>query len=901
MRKVLLSTILWCLTITVFSQIETSKYLIKYLETNTTQPDYPVTFLSDTEFIYKSPNTKRIPKNNSKLAQSNLFVATFDAEGNISSKREIEGLSTRKMTKTGAAYSPDKKTVYFSAKKYRKRPRRKDKEQLYKADVDSDGNWNNIEKLAFSSEKYSFGEPTLSASGQELYFTSDMPGGIGGLDIYMVSAEPTGEFTNPINLGNRINTAGNEVTPFITKNNKLYFSSDSHEGGLGGLDVYSLDFNNPTGKPVHLDAPINGLNDDFAFVIDSNGDRGYFASNRLQGQNNHDIYSVFVEKTEVECLQEIAGVVKDIDTKEAIANATITLYDKNFKELESIKTDAEGKYSLSLDCNKTYTLAASAINYNTEDHIVNTANYLEAPTLEANKLLTRKSVEEIAKEEGTDIGDEATIQPVYFGFDKSDITPNEARKLDELTTILKNNETLHVELSSYTDSRGSRAYNLKLSERRAQASLNYLVNQGIDRDRIKAKGYGESRMVNKCVDGVECSEAAHEKNRRTEFAFVNSQTSAEHFDNNKTNTVTEISKTKEEKAVVNTAASEEYYDDFEAENVVENNVVESKLIQNEIIPTETETAIESSFSEDVTAKKDKLENNQIVNASNENEVGTSSITTTNNEVNKTEESDEAKWMNSQIEESQEENRTLENTTKTLKEESESLAIKEEISEEIQSEKERTNTVLANTKNLSNNINTTTDEDKKEEKFNFEKQQEQGNAIDKNTDPNQLLADLKEKAEIEKENNTEPLINKAKEVEESTPIVKNAPLSTSEVSVKAMQNKRGKYVETDKSKKINALRVTFRIQPNNATQKGYKDAYVVIKSPTGKIVNEKGVFPLLDGEDQSFTDQTTIYYNRQSIKAVMFIDKIIHKFTKGVYTVNIYIDGNVVGENTLTIS
>jgi len=966
MRKFIVLTLLWCFSGSVFAQTAESKYLIKYLETNTAQPDYGVTFLSDNQFIYKSPNTEKINTNSEKLSESNLFLATVGSEGDIIEKKQIEGLPTDKITKTGAAYSPDLKTVYFSAKKYRKTPKRKDKEQLYKADVDVEGNWTNVVKLPFSKEQYSFGEPSLSVSGKELYFTSDMPSTFGGADIFRVVLNADGSFGEPINLGNRINTSGNEVTPYITKNLKLYFSSDNHKGGLGNLDVYCIDLNNPTAKANHLDAPINSVNDDFAFIINNNDDRGYFSSNRLQGQNNHDIYSFLVEKAKEDgpCLQEITGVVKDNGTQEIISDAIITLFDDENNELEQTKTDAEGKYSLTLDCNKTYTVKAGAKNYNTEDHIVNTANYLEAPTLEANKFLIQKSAEEIgndnnlisdnevikeAVEEVTGLEetieeksisaannnddkvektiesevntattieeDEAAISPVYFAFDRAIITSKSARELDKLSKILKNNKNIHVELSSYTDSRGNSAYNLKLSERRARASADYLVSQGIDRSRIIAKGYGESKMVNKCIDGIECSEAAHEKNRRTEFAFINPQVSTQNFDKNPVNELTKITETKEKsvKEVVQTSSDVET---TKPENVVENSIKEIEPKQPEVITTPSVTTQVKSTdktiadspieterlnieTEDKSSTTDNTKKEKVAVA--ESPKTTTNTDTSNkkvtpavviDEANKEEESlsEEAKWLNREIEKSKEENNKLE-----------SKKNKPQLIEPITESNQKAdvkNELLD--KEYNNLVATAKAEEKVEEKFNFEKQKEQTNKPKSTVDPNQLLADLKAKGVSNRTDNVSQPENNATEKEEPT-VKKDARLNTSQVSVKAMQSKRGKYVETDNAKRIHALRVIFRIQPNMKALKGYKDAYVVIKSPTGKIVNEKGVFPLADGKDQAYTDITTLYYNQQSIKAVMFIDKLVHKFTKGTYTVNIFIDGIDVGENILTLS
>ncbi|WP_117880158.1 OmpA family protein [Aureibaculum luteum] len=968
MKKFILFTTLLYFSFSVFSQTAENKYLIKYLETNTTQPDYGVTFLSDNQFIYKSPNTEKINTNSLKLSESNLFLATLGEEGDIVEKKQIQGLPTNKVTKTGASYSTDLRTVYYSAKKYRKTPKRKDKEQLFKAEVDSEGNWINVEKLPFSNNRYSFGEPSLSKSGEELYFTSDMPSSLGGLDIFMVAINDDGSFGEPINLGNKINTSGNEVTPYITEDLTLYFSSDNHKDGLGNLDIYTIDLKNPTAIAEHLDAPINSLNDDFAFIINGSDSKGYFSSNRLQGQNNYDIYSFLVEKTKEDgpCVQEITGIVKDNGTQEIIEDAIITLYDGENTEIEEFRTDADGMYSITLDCNKTYTIKAGAKNYNTEDHIVNTANYLEAPTLEANKFLIKKSAEEI-ENDNTLIGaiedeetviavaddikevkngieeaveeeayeeevetianvietttsaeeDEATVEAVYFGFDKSIITPKAARELDKLGDILRNNKSIHVELSSYTDSRGNSDYNLKLSERRARASADYLVSQGIDRSRIKAKGYGESKMVNKCIDGIECSEAAHEKNRRTEIAFINPQASVENFDNNSVSDKTEILEEKAKEPIQKVVETSSYIETKKIEPSIEESDEIEEVIEpeNEIV---TSTLVNSLAENDKPIITEKVKENFVAKASTieykkkeevlVSESLTNNVTTTEEKENKTitlneskpeEEtlSEEAKWLNKEIEKSNEDYGKIE-AEKTEKEKPQLIEPITKVNQKTSVKKEPID------EEINKLVATAKAEEKVAEKFNFEREDAQTKSTISTTDPNQLLADLKAKRES-KENDIDE--SEVKQIEKKVTAVieptikKEVVLNASEVSVKAMQSKRGKYVETYNAKKINALRVIFRIQPNTNAIKGYKDAYVVIKSPQGKVVNEKGVFTLKGGDDQPYTDLTTIYYNKQSIKAVMFIDKIVHKFTKGTYTVNIFIDGVDVGENVLTLS
>jgi outer membrane protein OmpA-like peptidoglycan-associated protein len=541
MKNIFLSIFAVLTSLTLAAQTSSGKHHIKYLEINTTQSDYGVAFLDDNNVVFTTPADE-----NSNNSQSDLFVGEIDEKGEIVNKEPIQGMKAfKKVSKTGITYSKDQKTVYFSAKKHKKR-KNKNKAQLFKATIDSLGNWINIEKLPFNKKKFSAGEPSLSKDGKKLYFASDRPSSYGGTDIFVVSINDDGTYGEPTNLGDKINTSGDEVTPYITDDNILFYSSNGREDGYGNLDVYATEiFSNIASEPLHLESPVNSINDDFAYIVNSNNKGGFFSSNRLQGRDNNDMYSFIIEDIKPEkCLQQIAGVVKDKETLQIIKDAAMTLFDNDGNQVQQVLTDKNGEYSFDLDCSQTYTLVASSLYYSKEEHIINTANYNRAPELEANKFLTKmtgaeleealaatinadipgkdkievkepETAKEIIKEEVV------SINEIYFDFDKSDIREDATEELDKVVEMMKENSSIKIEVSSFTDSRGSSAYNLKLSDRRAQSTIDYLVSNGIERSRVTGKGYGESRMINKCINGVQCSEAAHQKNRRTEFVILN--------------------------------------------------------------------------------------------------------------------------------------------------------------------------------------------------------------------------------------------------------------------------------------------------------------------------------------------------------------------------------------------
>lgn len=967
------------------------KYLIKYLDINTSQPDYAVTYHNN-KVVFKKPNVEKLSKNPKIYAQSNLFIGEMGEEGIILNATETTGISTRKITKTGAAFTADGKTVYFSAKKYRKKPRRRDKEQLFKAAIDEKGNWINIVELPITGNNFASGEPSLNADETKLYFTSDRPGALGGTDIFVVDINADGTFGTPKNLGKNINTSGFEVTPYITKDNILYFSSDGRRGGQGKLDVYKINLNNPEAKPELLDAPVNGPQDDFAFIVNETGDRGYFSSNRLQGGNNYDIYSLVIEdNTPKKCTQLIAGIVKDKDTEEVLGNADITLLDKDNKEITALKTDENGAYEITLECNQTYTLVATGSNYNAEEHIVNTANYLDAPKLEANKFLEKfdeenvvaKGDDDTVKEETTteeinividdedevnennkvtetteeEFDDEATVEAVYFGFDEYNINYEAASELDRIAHILKQNRNVHLEIVGYTDARGDATYNQMLSEKRAKAAVDYLVAQGINADRLTYKGYGESKMTNKCVDGISCSEAAHAKNRRTEFNFMNPQASLGKDLSPKKKTIA-ISQTDQPKSA-NLDKESSQGDSFSQKNDPNENL--NQRIENnyeEEIIEETNLAQDKNFVQHIEAgeaiEEPKTANVDIttpkINAPAHNFRAVGKKTIANNDRNAenitgtpTESTSDQYTEKPEIDSPETPKSTLAQSKsevgKLVEEPVERISGNEykttgnealnpkktSATDDILKNKETPSEIVKNakTESVSDNIikdgnasqqeqlltnNNIAKENKEEILTNAPKEN-----LSKNTPGQEKTVSVEHaldnlitgkkpdkptKEELAKNDREEKLKEANKPKKKAKKLVNPIPINS--MSVTPMQNKRGKFIENGKASKIHALRLTFKIIPNPQAKKGYKDAYVVIKSPQRKIISQKGAFTLSTGKEEFYTDATNIYYMHQPMKVVMFIEKIIHKFSKGTYSASVYIDGVKVGESKFTV-
>ncbi|MEO8254992.1 MAG: OmpA family protein [Flavobacterium sp.] len=269
---------------------------------------------------------------------------------------------------SNAIFTKNGKTVYFTGNNYKNGKRVKNKNkvsvlQIFRAEL-IDGKWRNITSLPFNNDAYSVEHPALSTDEKTLYFSSDMPGSLGSFDIYSVAILGA-EYGKLKNLGPTINTDKKEQFPFVSKDNKLYFSSNGH-GGYGFMDVFVSEINNAEfSAPLNVGLPVNSGYDDFSFVLDSDTHQGYFASNRKGGKGSDDIYKIKeIQALIVEdCMQYISGTITDLESKLPLEKAKISLQDANNKELETALTTADGRYSFSVDCEKTYTIHATKDKY----------------------------------------------------------------------------------------------------------------------------------------------------------------------------------------------------------------------------------------------------------------------------------------------------------------------------------------------------------------------------------------------------------------------------------------------------------------------------------------------------------------------------------------------------------
>ncbi|MBC8757539.1 OmpA family protein [Kordia sp. YSTF-M3] len=501
---------------------QSGRFRIENLGVNSPYSDFAPSFYLDNNLVFSSARDTGIATRHKHKWNARPFLDLYGAEvadnGSLANVDKFSGKLNTKYHESTTVFTKDGNTMYFTRNNYYKGKYKKDQKginklKVFRATREGDG-WTNIEELPFNSNQYSVAHPALSVDEKKLYFASDMPGTFGQSDLFVVDINDDGTFGEPKNLGKGINTEGRENFPFISQQNELYFSSDGHVG-LGGLDIFVMQLDDEEQTIYNVGEPVNSSVDDFSFIINTKTKKGYFASNRDGGQGDDDIYS-FLEMKPIQwtCEQEIAGVVKDDKTNAIIGGAQVVLFDKDNNQLENTYSDEQGNFRFSkiLECNEVYFVRASKKDYNSAEQLM--PKQEEAGLREAILLLEK---EEVPFKVGDDLAVTLNIPIIYFDFDKSNIRPDAAVELEKVVAVMKKYPTLKIDVRSHTDSRGRDAYNKKLSQRRNESTRAYIVSRGIDVNRLIGAGYGEERLVNKCSNGIKCSEEEHQLNRRSEF------------------------------------------------------------------------------------------------------------------------------------------------------------------------------------------------------------------------------------------------------------------------------------------------------------------------------------------------------------------------------------------------
>jgi outer membrane protein OmpA-like peptidoglycan-associated protein len=512
-----------------------SPVTLQALTGNTSKTEFDAKKIGD-ELIFTSSSKPEIYKNNG-LPFLGIVKAPLKNPGEIGNQSIFSSALFKENANDGTpAFTKDGSTVVFARGNTGKSKDPSPDVDLYMSKKTGNA-WSEPERLSISDSLAWDGSPSFSADERTLYFSSNRRGGKGGVDLYRVPIDNSGRFGRPINLGSTINTPGDELFPYVSANGKLYFSSDGHPS-IGGLDLFVASRNESEIVVEHLGVPINSIGDDFAISF-SDSTQGYISSNRPGGKGDDDIY--FFKSTGSEDRWWTTAPPPVIDTlNKKIVNyfVQVKVVDPTGNPIDSVKINVR-KNGQTLSNEKTNKKGfIELIDLAENDELVFKCDKEDFITVRSSFSMEGKTIpESLLKKEMTDttfqviitmdrpeIGKEISklyeINSIYYDLDKADIRTDAAEELDKIVQFLTDNTQMNLELGAHTDARASTGYNLKLSQRRAESAVNYIIRRGITKDRIKPKGYGEGQLINECSDGVECPEEMHQQNRRTEFKII---------------------------------------------------------------------------------------------------------------------------------------------------------------------------------------------------------------------------------------------------------------------------------------------------------------------------------------------------------------------------------------------
>jgi len=483
------------------------------------------------ELIFTSSRKEKVYKNNG-LPMSGIYKIKLgqkpDETGN---NPEVFSKAIFKddANEGTPAFSKDGKMMVFARGNNGKRKGGLDVD-LYASRL-GEGGWSEPYRLPISDSTAWDGSPAFSADGKTLYFASNRAGSVGGIDLYRTNMDASGRFSRPVNMGRDINTPGDEMFPYVAPDGKLYFASDGHPG-LGKLDVFVATRSQGVIAVENLGVPINSPSDDFGITFIDN-DKGFFASNREGGKGDDDIYffdnstptttpPVIAENTPGNAPKRVryflAGTVADISAPTVMLDSARVrvIDDGNNTPIGESLTGAPGTFGkYPLQEGKDYTVLVERPGYLTKRETF-TMQGRSIPPIFLKKAETDTTFEVPVLLDKVVLNKTFVLENIYYDFNKFNIRPDAAEELDKLVTILKDNPTLKIELSSHTDTRASDAFNDRLSQQRAESAVNYITSKGIDSGRLTAKGYGERQLIVKNAQ----NEEEHQRNRRTEFKIL---------------------------------------------------------------------------------------------------------------------------------------------------------------------------------------------------------------------------------------------------------------------------------------------------------------------------------------------------------------------------------------------
>lgn len=510
---------------------QSDRYLLKSLDVNTPFSDFGGAVYDKNKVMYASAkDTGVIIKRKHSWNEKSflkLYTADLTADGAIQNPVLVKGDINTRYHQSSPTITKDGKTMYFTRNNYIDGKLGEDKKgttylKIYSAE-NVKGEWKNVKALPYpiNSDGFSSAHPALNADETELYFASDRDNSFGNSDLYVVSLRKGGFIGNDVTkLPEEINTLGRETYPFVDASGILYFSSDGHPG-LGGLDVFAA-VKDANGKyhVVNVGDGVNSSADDFAYSIQEDTKRGFFSSNRT---GNDDIYA-FVESRPVTFDFDnnplVFGTLSYYGTGAPIQGIAVEVYNAANEKVNTVYSDKDGKYALNLNPYVDYKLVYKKPGLTELTQLVppmKQSEKREYSKVFFNEMEVLVDDKKVVIEEGADLTHTLKLNPIYFDYNGYNIRETSKIELNKIVTLMQERPNITLTVNSHTDSRGRDEFNMKLSENRAQATVDYIVEHGISADRIVGKGYGESRLINKCSNGVQCTEAEHQLNRRSEF------------------------------------------------------------------------------------------------------------------------------------------------------------------------------------------------------------------------------------------------------------------------------------------------------------------------------------------------------------------------------------------------
>jgi outer membrane protein OmpA-like peptidoglycan-associated protein len=541
-----------------------------------------------------------------------------------------------------------------------------------------------------------------------------------------------------------------------------------------------------------------------------------------------------------DCFISVDGKVKDKENKNVLPGATVELYDLDGYLLESLSTFNDGSFKFTVSCAKEYKIVASNHNYISSETRIEILEENYHSALHTNLNLTKIKEEKVVIE---------VLQPIYYDFDDSTIKVSAADEMDRIVKIMNDNPNLVLEASSFTDSRGSNAYNLKLSQRRLKSAIEYLTEKGIDRTRVKGRAYGEDKLVNQCVNGIECDEHAHEMNRRTEFNFKNIEA--------------KINKTKKAK--------------------MERGVAKVNPEKLHMKPAKEETKIVESPPPKVVDTK--AETQQVSNVEIAKPKEQTKVKQKERGVNKAE-----NYIDEQKVKIIDNLSSLETKYEELIAKNTNLLDSAVVQKKRITEFKRSVVELEQT-GWSNIINY------KIEIKNFNRvYQELINGNGQRT----TLNKTQNKKATKNTGNNDASVKKTALLDVEGQKKTDEDLKVVNVEIMAIKvNSKGKYLPTRNPNKTDIIKVSFKVNQNDIP--GDKDIHVVVQNPQGKVTNAKGVF--MDKEsnkEKKFTDHTIVDVENKDVNVVLYLDKKSRDYLEGNYPVKLFMEGELVAVSNLTL-